>query len=461
MMSLIQSAVSALKNLRKYSAGISPQLLGNNQPVHPKISDELLVKKYRGWTYIAASRNAAAIAMTPIRLYATVDKGEDLPRSRSGNPGRILDANEKAQLLEKYKTDKQMSARLLRAEQVVEIFDHPFIDLMNKPNRWRTSFEFFEETSIFSDITGDSYWQITMDRRLKIPKELYLLPSQYVKIVPDKTKFIKGYMYGRGIDKIAYKPEEILHFRNGNPEDPYYGLGCLEASLTAVNNYDAMDLYENSLNNNKGVPGVLVSYKGRIKDDQIKQLESDWNRTMRGLKNQGKTKVTSQEYDVKEMGFSPREMGFLQGRKWTRLEIADAFGVPISLLDTENVNKANAQAGNEQYGRFTIAPRLQRIEDKINDELLPFYNEPRIFAAFDNPVPEDREFLSKQANESFKSNLITQNEGRKMIGLGSIGGGQRLSVEITEGAKATEDTTPPPPLDDDIIPVSGGVVDDE
>jgi len=428
-MSLFNSAWSSIKNLRKYSIGLAPTFIFPNG-ISPKTNDAALVAKYRGWTYIAASVNGAAVASTPLRLYATVGPDERMPESRDGGGcGEPLSEKQIDTMCKQ--NSKRLSPRLRRADKIVEIFDHPFLDMMSNPNPWATQFEFMEGTSVFSDITGDSYWQVTMDKRLGIPKQLYLLPSQFVRIVPDKTKFIKGYLFGRNAqNRVAFKPNEILHIKQFNPQDAYYGLGCLEAAIVAVNNYDSMDNYEGALTANMGVPGQVVSYKGRLKAEDIPKLEAEWNRTMKGVRNAGRTKVASSEYEIKETGFSPREMGFLQGRKWTRNEIANSFGVPISMLETENVNKANAQAGNEQYARRSITPRLRRIEDKINDQLIPMYDEPRLFAAFDNPVPEDEEFNAKKAENTFKANLITQNEGRRLIGEGAVEGGDRLSAEI-------------------------------
>ena len=434
--------INWFKGLREVSFGLF-SLKVPGQPAYENLSNHELVKRYRGWVYIAASRNATSVSSVPLRLYATVDKGQQLPRSRSGTPGRILNNLEKQTLIGDLAKRKRVSQRILRAEDIVEIYDHPFLDLINQPNRFRSGFEFLEETSIFLDITGDAYWNIEFDKMLGIPSKLYLLPSQYVKIVPSKTQFIEKYLYGTQYDKIPFTNEDIIHFRVPNPNDQLYGLGCLEAAITAVNNYEAMDSYEAALNKNMAIPGTVVSYKGKLKQEDIPKLEAEWNRALQGVRNTGKTKVTSQEYDVKEVGFSPREMGFLQGRKWSRLEIADAFDVPISLLDTENVNKANAQAGNEQYARVAIAPRLQRIEDRINDELIPLYKEPRIFAAFDNPVPEDREFLSKQANEAFRNNLITRNEARKLVGLAARPDGNVYFYQLQPGAPQVENEPGP------------------
>ncbi|MBU1162784.1 MAG: phage portal protein, partial [Proteobacteria bacterium] len=70
--------------------------------------------------------------------------------------------------------------------------------------------------------------------------------------------------------------------------------------------------------------------------------------------------------EVKPVSISPREMAYLQGRKATREEVAAIYGVPLSKLTTDDINRANADAGDYSYMKDTILPRLRRIEQKIN-----------------------------------------------------------------------------------------------
>jgi HK97 family phage portal protein len=356
-----------------------------------------------------ASRNGSAVASTPLRLYATIGDNEAMPRVRYGTP---LSKSQRDDLIKQ--NPARNTAALRCANKVVEICEHPFLDLIANPNRFRSQFEFFEETTIFNDLTGDSYWLMDFNA-LGMPVSLQVLPSQYTRIVPSKTKFIKGYLFGRdSLNRQAIPSKRVIHIRRPNPKDQYYGMGCLEASIVAANQYDSMDTYETALNKNKGIPSMVVTYQGNLSRDDIPKLEAEWNRSLRGMANSGKIKVTDQGYDIKQLSVTPREMAYMQGRKWSRNEIANAFDIPISMLETENVNKANAQAGNEQYARRAITPRLRRIEDRINHDLIPLYGEPRIFAAFDNPVPEDNEFELKRARDLWTAGIITRAQAQEM-----------------------------------------------
>src|SRR5262249_33467976 len=51
----------------------------------------------------------------------------------------------------------------------------------------------------------------------------------------------------------------------------------------------------------------------------------------------------------------------------------NAFHVPLSFLTSET-NLANLQAAEHQHLAKAIAPRLQRRDQKLNEQLVPFYD---------------------------------------------------------------------------------------
>jgi len=46
-----------------------------------------------------------------------------------------------------------------------------------------------------------------------------------------------------------------------------------------------------------------------------------------------------------------------------------------------------------------ILPRLRRIEQKLNEKMLPLFDD-KLFVAFDNPVADDKEYGFKKTAES-------------------------------------------------------------
>ena len=129
----------------------------------------------------------------------------------------------------------------------------------------------------------------------------------------------------------------------------------------------------------------------------------------------------------------------------TREEISDGYGIPMSLLSPEKSNRANATVAYAQYMRDTIDPKLKLYEEKLNEKLLPLFGQgEELFFAFDNCIPEDRDFVLKENLLSTKAGYSTWNEVRReqgkepYDGFGDIPVVQQNMVEFG--------TLPPPPV---------------
>jgi len=383
----------------------------------PDVSMDALVKKYMGWVYTCTHINATAVASTPLRLYATRATGQSRSKATA-----IPVKKDKLHYLQN-KESLQNMARIKTAEEIEEVVEHPLLTLLQQVNEYDNGFETLELTSTLLDLTGNSYWFLEFGT-FGIPKSIWFLRSQWVAIVPDKKKFIKGYIYGISADrKIALDANEVIHFKYPNPKNPWYGAGPVEAASYAIERQNQMDRYEASTLKNMGRPDLGIIYKGgQLDPERRKELEIEWNNSFRGPDKGGKIKVLDQDFGIEKFGWSPKEMEFLQGRPWTMKEIASAMNVPIGFLDTSEISKA-PRAGMEGtdlfLSKYSTRPRCTRIEQKLNEKLTPLYDE-RLFLAFDNPVPEDRRFNLLDESQQIKNFTMTINEVRASRNLASV-----------------------------------------
>ena len=364
-----------------------------------------LVKHFIHWVYICTTRNAAAVAATNLRLYVKTGAGEkQYAYLKKGIDTREISTALKSKLQARYSV-------LRKAVEIEEVVEHPFLTLWQNVNPHMDGFEMLETLQTFLELTGDGYLYLPKTP-LGIPQTLWVLPSQYMTIVPDKQKFIKGYLYGRTkYDAVALTPEEILHFKFPSPYSQFYGFSPTQGCLSAIIREEEMDNYEASLLKNNARPDFLLIAKGRISPEKAKELRTRWRQVYGRASNRGIPAIMDMDVSLEKIGFAPREMAFLRGRKVTQEEIAGAFDVPLSLLTTESVNRANAEAGKAQYAERCLLPRLRRIEQKLNQDLLPQFD-PRLFVAFENPVPADKEFRLKTQEIYLKNNVLTINEVR-------------------------------------------------
>jgi hypothetical protein len=97
-----------------------------------------------------------------------------------------------------------------------------------------------------------------------------------------------------------------------------------------------------------------------------------------------------------------------------------SFGVPIAYMTT-NVNMATLQAADLQHMKNAIHPRLQRRDEKLNEQLIPLYDPTgRLFLANEVPTPQDPETVWQQAQVDARHGIRRINEFRALIGLDPV-----------------------------------------
>jgi hypothetical protein len=91
---------------------------------------------------------------------------------------------------------------------------------------------------------------------------------------------------------------------------------------------------------------------------------------------------------------SVRDMDFANLRTLARDIVREAFRAPKVMLGvSDDVNRANAQTGQEIFAAWGTVPRLDRKKDVLNHRLLPMFGSTGQGVEFDyvNPVPANRE----------------------------------------------------------------------
>lgn len=369
-----------------------------------------LVARYSSWVYKCAGMNASAVASVPLRLYA-----------QGGRSDRY-----QPKALSRRQKDWLGGRGVKQIEDVVEITKHPLLDMLDSANPKMTGQYVQELTALQQELTGNAYWWLQRGN-LGTPTEIWPLLSQYVRIVPSTDDFVSGYLYGKSsMDQVAFKPEEVIHFKMPSPSDLYYGMGPLQAAVSAVDRSNAMAEYEQALWDNNARLDFAIVVKGLINEQDRQKLREEWRQVYGGRKRAGLPGVLWGDMDLKTFQFSPRDVGQIAFAKLSREEIAAIFGVPPTKLEISQA-RAEAQEGNRAYMADTIKPRLVRMEATLNETLVPMFDE-RLFLAYDECVPESEAARLEEIKVHLSTGLTTINEERADEGLAPIDGGDELLV---------------------------------
>jgi len=113
---------------------------------------------------------------------------------------------------------------------------------------------------------------------------------------------------------------------------------------------------------------------------------------------------------------------------------------------SENVNKANAEAGDYTFARWVVKPRLDWEKAKLQEQLLPkFRNSDNLEIDFDEVVPETVEQKKDLAESGMRAGYLLVDEARKLQGLDPLpnGAGQVLLIPLNLMPTPVDSISPP------------------
>jgi HK97 family phage portal protein len=380
----------------------------------PTPNEQLAELKNTAFT--CASINAAVCAAYPPRLYVATAPGQPEPKCLV----RPLERSAEQRLRDR----KTLPTLVTKARHIQEVLDHPLLTLLRKVNPVHNAFDLWELTTFYQEVLGSAYW-LVQKGPLGVPAEVWLLPAQNVtpKREPNSPRLVDYYEYRSGASLQRFGPAEIIHFRYPDPRDPYTaGLSPLRAAWEQVALTSEYLAFKKATWENSAIPGAIISPDDALGEEERDRLEAEWNAKFR---QGGAGRVLVSETGVKAsiLTHSIGDLAALAEYGKTKEDVCNAFHVPLAFLTSET-NLANLQAAEHQHMAKAIFPRLQRRDEKLNEQLLPLYDPSgRLFVASEDPVPFNQEIAWRQMELDLKYGILTINEVRQDRGLAPVAWG--------------------------------------
>ena len=371
------------------------------------------IKYFTGWNYICAKRNGQGVAINPLRLY--------IAKETKGKEYRTIKTKPVKQEKLKYLYQNQaLDPWLTKAEEIEEVTDHVLLDLMKNVNPYNNSFDLWELTVTFQELTGEAYWYLPAAKvgDSRVPQQIWVIPSQFINPKFGKTldRAIEYYEYKRGNAEAKLKAEDVIMFTYPNPNNTFTGFSVLRGVADAVYIQHQMNEFETSILENKARIGGVIEETQNVSRSESDRVKQKIKEDHAGPKKAGKMLYLPGGLKFTKDAMTPEELNFIEGRKVNRTEIMAAHDVPEAIVISESSNRATSEEASYQHAKYGILPRCLRIEEKLNEKLLPRFDE-RLFVAYDDPVPENRELKLQENTEHVKSNIRLINEIREEMGL--------------------------------------------
>jgi len=322
------------------------------------------------------------------------------------------------------------------------------LNLLNNPNNFQSTYEFWYQWCMWQDITGESFtlwWRKDQKDASQTPIEMYNLDSTLitVQLTPARYPSYRLSTSSFGFSKEEPLPaHQVMHVKEAAWQGSAgFNKGILATELVALD--QDIDLYSNFIMQNGAKPSGIFTTEQVIPDSKYKEvaqrLKEAWN-AMTGSRNVDQSKAGQGMLLDQGMKYTPINMLTLQDadaaalKTMTMKRICGLFGIHPAMIGIENGKFNNTQTMLDEFYKTTMYPMVISIEQKLNQHLLKGY--PNLCVRFDT-----KDFLKGAALDQMNfavqgvtNGIITPNEAREYLNIAKIEGAD----ELKQDSKAVE-----------------------
>jgi HK97 family phage portal protein len=288
-----------------------------------------------------------------------------------------------------------------KKEDRTEVTSHACIDLWNKPNEFFTNRLFVETEQQHVDLTGEGWIVIAKSPQMKnLPLELWPVPPHRMRPAVSPTDYLLGYIYtSPDGEEVPLGKEDVIQMRMPDPDNIYRGLGPVQALMRTLDSQRYSEEWNRNFFVNGAEPGGIIEVEERLGDDEFNEFRDRWAEAHQGIDNAHRVAILENKMKWVDRKYTMRDMQFVELAEVGDNKLFVAYGVSKSMLGvTENVNRSNAESGKVMFAEYLTIPRLDRIKDMLNFQLLPKYGPTAegLEWDYDDPVPPDAEARDRE-----------------------------------------------------------------
>ena len=253
--------------------------------------------------------------------------------------------------------------------------DHPVQRFLDRMNPWWTRSRMWLAVETNLCIWGSAFrWINRVDPEDVSTWEMWNLRPDKVVVVADPEHYIRGFLYDPHGARFPIMPEEMIWDRYYNPLEEYKGLSPLAAGLSTI------EMHKEMIDTNREIfrNGVLASnwaffLQGPLSDEDIERFQERVKERYATSGNAGRPIVLDQgQGDVRNLGFSNKEMEFLEGLQFSKEMMLTILGIEEEMIPgSRHSTFANRREANQHFYQNTITQEWDMLESEMQEQLIP------------------------------------------------------------------------------------------
>jgi HK97 family phage portal protein len=375
------------------------------------LRDGLMVNPH---LYSVVSFQASKAAMIQWKLYEVKNNNKLKEYTALGSGGDNLKKN------------------AVKAQALKPLEDHELLRLIDNPNEYQGKAEFLEFITALLDVTGNAYiWKVRSSaggnntQRNRVVQLFPLNPAYTTPYRDPATLQITEYQsYYQG-QPVRVDAKDVIHIKQGQinfAEDT--GRGSYESAGLSIQKSNNLNMTEASMMKRGGLFGLLSPkgdssnpYGNVLRSNVKESLELDIKERAQNPHKAGSAIIPPVEMSWQNVGLRPQDMNFERARLMSLRDICNCANLPAQLFnDSEASTYQNMEQARQAAYTDAILPKMYRIRDAINSDLLEEYKRRtgrRLFFDFnEQSIPEMQQDMSRLVEWLSKAYWLTGNEKR-------------------------------------------------
>ncbi len=252
--------------------------------------------------------------------------------------------------------------------------DHSLWEILNRrPNVWQKPSQFVQMMQAHVLLRGNGYAKITRGVRGEVLALTPLNPDRVHTTQRDDLRKQHEWTRKDG-SRFVFDQDEVMHLF-GLTLDGITGVTPIRYARETIGLALAMEQHGGAtFRNGAQVSGALKLPQGQtLGDEQRERLKGDMDDFRQGGSREGKVILLEDGLDYVRMALTAEDAQWIEGRKFSRSDIAMFFGVPPHMIgDTDKSTSwgTGIEAQTQGFVTFTLEPHLAMWEEAYNGDCL-------------------------------------------------------------------------------------------
>ncbi len=329
-------------------------------------------------------------------------------------------------------------------------------NLLNvQPNPFMSSYMFRKQIVQHLLLQGNAYIKITRDSKANIQSLILLNPYS---VIIEYNKNNTDIQYVDTITGQSYDRTDVVHIIN-HTVDGIRGISTISYAANTLGFASNIDMQQsNFFKNGSNLSGLLTPKQGvSISDNTASKIKSKFISSTNISEGSGLV-VLDGQFDYTPISISAKDSQLIESKQLTELDIARFFGVPQSLLFSNNSQKfATAEQEQISFLNNSLTALLEKIESEMFRKLyLPSeWNDHELKFDVDNLFRADATTKATYFTQLFNIGALSTNEIREKINAHypAPGGNQhfiQVNLQPIDNLYVNKGKDVPPPIDNQV-----------